>query len=120
MIIRLVFFYSLLFALISCNSTEQIQQIPISEDADVLEVNESAPIVLKLAPKPKNGVSEHKCLAEIFLFLIGQPKSAIAAIEYPYNTRLLYFGEDKAQVFVENRLNIILDKSEKIADVYCG
>jgi Peptidase inhibitor I78 family. len=55
----------------------------------------------------------------IFIF-DGQPKSAIAAIEYPYNTRLFYLGEEKAEGFVANRLNLILDNSEKIVQVYCG
>ena len=74
----------------------------------------------KRQPKPKLGQTEHECLAETFLFLIGQPKSAIAAIEYPYNTRLFYLGEEKAEGFVANRLNLILDNSEKIVQVYCG
>ena len=126
MIFRITFLSIFLIGFVSCNSAPSVQNgnIPnaISEDTttqsgldDEIEV-----IVLKLGPKPLLGQQEHECLADTFLFLIGQPKSAIAAIEYPYNTRLFYLGEEKSEEFVANRLNLILDSSERIIQVYCG
>ncbi len=126
MIFRITFLLIFLVGLISCNSPAAVQTagIPkvVSEDAEIQfgTENEIEEIVLKLGPKPLLGQPEHECLADTFLFLIGQPKSAIAAIEYPYNTRLFYLGEEKAEGFVANRLNLILDSSERIIQVYCG
>ena len=126
MFVRLVLFFFLLFGLICCNSTAPSQQslnYQISENSSAIEldeIEENKPLVLKLAPRPNVGEVEHECLAEVFSFLIGQPKSAIAAIEYPYNTRLFYLDEEKSDSFVPNRLNLILDNSNKIIQVYCG
>ena len=126
MFVRLVLFFTLLFGLICCNTTTvshqdlsyEIKDNSLSTELTDIEKNRS--LVLKLAPRPKVGEVEHECLAEVFSFLIGQPKSAIAAIEYPYNTRLFYLAEEKSDTFVENRLNLIMDNSDKIVQVYCG
>ena len=126
MFVRLVLSSTILFGLICCNTTTPSQQnlsYDIKESSSSSELNEmeeNRPLFLKLAPRPKVGEVEHECLAEVFLFLIGQPKSAIAAIEYPYNTRLFYLDEKKSDSFVANRLNLILDDSDKIIQVYCG
>ena len=125
MIFRVIFLLIFLVGFVSCNSSVPVQTTNMSNIIEEIpiegEVEDNVGlIVLKLAPKPKFGQPEHECLSETFLFLIGQPKSAIAAIEYPYNTRLSYLGEEKAEGFVANRLNLILDNSEKIVQVYCG
>ena len=125
MLFRVIFLSIFLVGFVSCNSSAPVQTTNMSniiEDIPIEGVAEDniELIALKLAPKPKLGQPEHECLAETFLFLIGQPKSAIAAIEYPYNTRLFYLGEEKAEGFVANRLNLILDNSQKIVQVYCG
>lgn len=125
MIYRLLGLLIFLLLFVSCNADMPVQQMDTFENAPnraLLEMEEevSEPIVLKLAPRPKSGEAEHQCLAETFLFLIGQPKSAIAAIEYPYNTRLFYVNEIRSDNFIGNRLNLILDSSEKIIQVYCG
>ena len=126
MFVRVVLFFTLFSWLICCNTTTPSQQDlsdKIGKDSprsEFIDMGENRSLVLKLAPRPKVGEVEHDCLAEIFSFLIGQPKSAIAAIEYPYNTRLFYLDEEKSDVFVANRLNLILDSSDKIIQVYCG
>ena len=126
MFVRLVLSFIFLFGLICCNTSMPSQQglsYKINENSSTSELNEieeNGLLVLKLAPRPKVGEVEHECLAEVFSFLIGQPKSAIAAIEYPYNTRLFYLDEEKSDSFVANRLNLILDNSNKIIQVYCG
>ena len=119
MLFRVIFLSIFLVGFVSCNSSAPVQTTNMSniiEDIPIEGVAEDniELIALNLAPKPKLGQPE------TFLFLIGQPKSAIAAIEYPYNTRLFYLGEEKAEGFVANRLNLILDNSEKIVQVYCG
>ena len=126
MFFRVVLSFALFFGLICCNATTSSQQdlnYDIKENSlpnELIDVEENIPLVLKLAPRPKVGDVEHECLADIFSFLIGQPKSAIAAIEYPYNTRLFYLDEEKSDAFVANRLNLILDNSDKIIQVFCG
>ena len=126
MVVRVVLSFSLLFGLICCNTTAPRQQdlsYEIKENSlstELIDIEENRPLVLKLAPRPKVGEVDHECLAEVFSFLIGQPKSAIAAIEYPYNTRLFYLDEEKSDAFVANRLNLILDNADKISQVYCG
>ena len=126
MFVRVVLFFTLFSGLICCNTTTPSQQdlsykiVKDSSGSEFIDMGENRSLVLKLAPRPKVGEVEHGCLAEIFSFLIGQPKSAIAAIEYPYNTRLFYLDEEKSDAFVANRLNLILDSSDKIIQVYCG
>ena len=126
MFVRLVLSFIFLFGLICCNTSMPSQQglsYEIDENSltsEIDDIEENRPLVLKLAPRPKLGEVQHECLAEVFSFLIGQPKSAIAAIEYPYNTRLFYLDEEKPDTFVANRLNLIFDDSDKIIQIYCG
>ena len=126
MLFRAVLFFICSFGIVCCNTTNPSQQdlsYEIKENSNPVELVDSEgkkPLFLKLAPRPKVGEVEHECLAEVFSFLIGQPKSAIAAIEYPFNTRLFYLGEEKSDVFVKNRMNLILDNSDKIIQIYCG
>ena len=62
-----------------------------------------------------------QCIARNLSFLIGQPESALGAMEYPANTRIIFLDRNES---IENtnskRLSIIVGSQKKIVSVYCG
>ena len=62
-----------------------------------------------------------QCIANNLSFLVGQPETALGAMEYPANTRIIFL--DKNEV-IENsnakRLSIVVGSQRKIVSVYCG
>ena len=62
-----------------------------------------------------------QCIARILSFLVGQPESALGAMEYPANTRIIFLDRNES---IENtnprRLSIIVGSQKKIVSVYCG
>ena len=64
---------------------------------------------------------EGQCIANNLSFLVGQPETALGAMEYPANTRIIFL--DKNEV-IENsnakRLSIVVGSQRKIVSVYCG
>jgi len=75
-------------------------------------------------PKIGNSVKLNKdgqCIANNLRFLVGQPETALGAMEYPANTRIIFL--DKNQSIENNnakRLSIIVGSQRKIVSVYCG
>ena len=60
-------------------------------------------------------------LANTLSFLIGQPETALAAMEYPADTRVL--NENQDQSIDENyssRLNLVIGSDRRITNVFCG
>ena len=62
-----------------------------------------------------------QCIARNLSFLVGQPESALGAMEYPSNTRIVFLDRNES---IENtnpkRLSIIVGSQKKIVSVYCG
>ena len=62
-----------------------------------------------------------QCIAPNLSFLVGQPESALGAMEYPSNTRIIFLDSNES---IENtnpkRLSIIVGSQQKIVSVYCG
>ena len=62
-----------------------------------------------------------QCIAPNLSFLVGQPESALGAMEYPANTRIIFLDRNES---IENtnpeRLSIIVGSQQKIVSVYCG
>ena len=62
-----------------------------------------------------------QCIARNLSFLVGQPESALGAMEYPANTRIIFLDRNES---IENtnskRLTIIVGSQKKIVSVYCG
>jgi hypothetical protein len=62
-----------------------------------------------------------QCIARNLSFLVGQPESALGAMEYPANTRIIFLDRNES---IENtntkRLSIIVGSQRKIVSVYCG
>ena len=75
-------------------------------------------------PTIGNNVALNKdgqCIANNLRFLVGQPETALGAMEYPANTRIIFLDKNKA---IDNsnskRLSIIVGSQRKIVSVYCG
>ena len=62
-----------------------------------------------------------QCIANNLRFLVGQPETALGAMEYPANTRIIFLDKNEA---IENsnpkRLSIVVGSQRKIVSVYCG
>ena len=62
-----------------------------------------------------------QCIARNLSFLVGQPESALGAMEYPSNTRIIFLDRNES---IENtnskRLSIIVGSQKRIVSVYCG
>jgi hypothetical protein len=75
-------------------------------------------------PKIGNNVKLNKdgqCIANNLRFLVGQPETALGAMEYPANTRIIFL--DKNEIIENNspkRLSIVVGSQRKIVSVYCG
>ena len=79
------------------------------------------PVRLKVETEPSRSTSKGECLADTLSFLVGQPETAIAAMEYPANTRVFSDGQE---VNMENnqpsRLNLVIGSERKIVNIFCG
>jgi hypothetical protein len=64
---------------------------------------------------------EGQCIANNLRFLVGQPETALGAMEYPANTRIIFLDKNES---IENsnpkRLSIVVGSQRKIVSVYCG
>ena len=62
-----------------------------------------------------------QCIASNLSFLVGQPESALGAMEYPANTRIIFLdGNERIENTNSKRLSIIVGSQKKIVSVYCG
>ena len=81
----------------------------------------SGPVQLKVEAEPSKNNSSGECLADTLSFLIGQPETALAAMEYPVNTRVLTEGQDLSMADKdETRLNLVIGFDRRIVNVFCG
>ena len=91
----------------SCNTTNQAGYI------------DGVPIQLKIESEPN--ASQGECLADTLSFLVGQPETALAAMEYPANTRVLSEGQVvNLEDSNSSRLNLVIGTERKIVNVFCG
>ena len=94
-----------------CQSTDSITK------TDVISEAENQAQSLKTPSKvAENGV----CMADTLSFLVGQPETALEAMEYPENTRILVQGQSIDSVIDPTRLNLVLGFDRTIKFVYCG
>ena len=79
------------------------------------------PVQLKVEMEPSRSTSKGECLADTLSFLVGQPETALAAMEYPASTRVFSEGQE---VNLENgdpsRLNLVIGAERKIVNIFCG
>ena len=103
------------FCLISaCNTTTQ----GAYNNYDLIQ---GGPVPLKVETEESKSTSTGECLADTLSFLIGQPETALAAMEYPADTRVL--NEYQDQSIDENyssRLNLVIGSDRRITNVFCG
>jgi hypothetical protein len=109
---KLFFFLPLIFVTFSgCNTTSTDQITIESKNLAVHKTFEVAPS--KIA---EDGL----CMADTLSFLVGQPESALQAMDYPDNTRVLIKDQPLMQDFDPTRLNLVLGRDRSIVLVYCG
>ena len=103
------------FCLISaCNTTTQ-------GDYNNYDISQGGPVPLRVETEESKATSTGECLADTLSFLIGQPETALAAMEYPADTRVL--NEYQDQSIDENhssRLNLVIGSDRRITNVFCG
>ena len=111
---RNIFLIIVFCFLSACNTTEDGRYIGYANGL-------GEPVQLKVETEPSNRTSNGKCLADTLSFLIGQPETALAAMEYPADTRVLTDGQE---VILDesnsSRLNLVIGAERKIINVFCG
>ncbi len=96
---------------LGCNTTDT---------QGVRYTNESIATQLKVETMPKLEENVGLCMADTLSFLVGQPESALSAMEYPENTRVFLEGQIISQDIDPSRLNLVLGSDRNIVSVYCG
>ncbi len=69
---------------------------------------------------PSTAVEGGSCMADTLSFLVGQPETALQAMQYPENTRILVHGQVVNSVIDPSRLNLVIGLDRNIRFVYCG
>lgn len=69
---------------------------------------------------PNPDLPRHTCGADGYLNLVGQSANILAAMTFPAPVRIIKPGTPITEDYSEQRLNIIVDKKNKISDFYCG
>ena len=70
---------------------------------------------------PPSPVAEYgSCMADTLSFLVGQPETALKAMQYPDNTRILTHGQLVNSIMDPSRLNLVIGIDRNIKFVYCG
>ena len=100
--------------LTSCNST-------IQGDYSQYDFSQGGPVPLRIESEENMSSKNVKCLAENLSFLIGQPETALAAMEYPADTRVLSESQELTIDKVSSsRLNLVIGSDRRIVNVFCG
>ena len=108
MIFKFLILNLIMLGLISCNSAN-IQSASESDiDKKIMNI------------RPSQISNEGKCIADKLSFLVGQPDSALNAMNYPLNTRVMIVGQIVSDEVDPERLNLVIGSEKKIAFVYCG
>jgi hypothetical protein len=111
-LLRLILILTFLFpTLLGCNTTESNFELDGSTNSQG-EVNLSKP--------PSQVVEDGSCMANTLSFLVGQPETALEAMKYPENTRILVHGQVVNFTVEPSRLNLVLGRDRNIRFVYCG
>ena len=112
MLLRLFFILVVLStALQGCQSTKTSGESGISSETKEQGVNSVPPSEIA-----ENGL----CMADTLSFLVGQPETALEAMKYPENTRILVHGQVVNPGIDPTRLNLVLGLDRNIRFVYCG
>ena len=69
---------------------------------------------------PSKVVEDGSCMANTLSFLVGQPDTALQAMQYPDNTRILVHGQVVDSFVDPSRLNLVIGLDRNIKFVYCG
>ena len=72
------------------------------------------------APEHKPTYEGKSCGADGYQNLIGQSANLLAAMTFPAPMRVIRPGMAVTMDYSEDRLNITVDKKNRISDVYCG
>ena len=109
-------YFYICFCLISaCNTTTQ----GAYNNHDFIQ---GGPVPLKVETEESKSTSTCESLVDpLTKVLIGQPETALAAMEYPADTRVL--NEYQDQSIDENyssRLNLVIGSDRRITNVFCG
>ena len=111
---RYIYFIIISCFLSACNTIDQSGYVNYANGL-------GEPIKLKVETEPSSSTSKGECLADTLSFLVGQPETALAAMEYPADTRVLSDGQE---VILEDskpsRLNLVISAERKIVNVFCG
>ena len=110
---RLIIFISMLsLTLIGCNTTGDDVQRDTAPVDNVSDASISVP--------PSTVVEDGSCMANTLSFLVGQPETALQAMQYPDNTRILVHGQVVNTLVDPSRLNLVIGLDRNIKFVYCG
>ncbi len=110
---KLIFMVVISFlAFVGCNTNNEKTEVVVQEDF------ESATM---FSVAPSKVAEDGLCMADTLSFLVGQPETALQAMNYPENTRILIEGnEPLVKDFDPTRLNLVLGGDRSIVFVYCG
>ena len=108
LIITMMFIFP---TLLGCNTTGRNVELDSSVNSQG-EANLSKP--------PSQVVEDGSCMANTLSFLVGQPETALEAMKYPENTRILVHGQMVNPIVDPSRLNLVLGLDRNIRFVYCG
>ena len=110
---KLIFKGVIIFLVIAgCNATSTNKEVVVQENLEATTISDAAPS--KIA---EDGL----CMADTLSFLVGQPETALQAMNYPENTRILIKGHQPLMKdFDPTRLNLVLGGDRSIILVYCG
>jgi len=108
LIFKVLILKLIILSFISCNS------------ADIQSLSESDKDKKTLNYRPSPIAEKGKCIADKLSFLVGQPDSALNAMDYPLNTRVMVVGQIVSDQIDPERLNLVIGSEKKIVFVYCG
>ena len=109
---RLEFLIAMVFlTLVGCNTTRGDVEVGSS----VNNLNDTSVRI-----PPSEVVENGSCMANTLSFLVGQPESALQAMQYPENTRILVHGQVVNSIADPSRLNLVIGLARNISFVYCG
>ena len=101
----------LFLTFVGCNTTDGTNnRLPLNKETENFQ--EQMP--------PSQVVENGLCMADTLSFLIGQPETALDAMRYPDNTRVLVHGQVVNPGVDPTRLNLVLGIDRRIKFVYCG
>lgn len=109
---RSIFLINIIYlTLVGCNTTANNLDV----NASVQESSDSA-----FGLPPSEVVENGTCMANTLSFLVGQPETALQAMQYPENTRILVHGQVVNSAIDPSRLNLVIGLDRNIRFVYCG